>query len=92
VFPKGASDEWQAAVPFDSSATPPTPEEWSNNGTGGIRVSSSSAAATTADTATVTVFTGERELSSSSSSLVFRFSLMITPTRPLNLTKHKALE
>ena len=94
VFPKGASDEWQAAVPFDSLATPPIPEEWSNNGTGGIRVSSSSSAAADIATdiaTTVTVFTGERELayaSSSSSSLVFRFSLMITPTRPLNLTKH----
>jgi hypothetical protein len=90
VFPKGNSDEWQAAVPFDSQATPPTPEEWSNNGNGGIRVSVSSSSASTTTTAaatTVSVFTGERNVSAGQS-LQFRFSLMITPTRPLNLTKH----
>ena len=78
VFPKGESDEWQAAVPFDDKLTPPTPESWSNNGTGGIRV---------LPNGTASVFTGERSLVAGES-LVFRFSIMVTPTRPLNLTKH----
>jgi len=78
VFPKGESDEWQAAVPFDSKSTPPTPEEWSNSGTGGILVSRGGS---------VTVYTGKRNVPAGES-LVFRFSLLITPTRPLNLTKH----
>ena len=78
VFPKGESDEWQAAVPFDSRLTPPMPEEWANNGTGGISVS---------PTGKISVFTGERNLGKGQG-LVFRFSVLITPTRPLNLTKH----
>lgn len=37
VFPKGDEDLWQAGVPFDGRSTPPNPESWSNNGTGGVR-------------------------------------------------------
>jgi hypothetical protein len=58
VFPKGEDDEWQAAVPFDSRSTPPTPEAWSNNGSGGIKV---------LPNGTASVFTGERQLSAGQS-------------------------
>jgi hypothetical protein len=66
-------------VPFDSRLTPPNPPSWSNNGSGGVRVLRNG---------TVSVFTGERtahtvhtEGSTESTSVVYRFSLMITPTR-----------
>ena len=36
---------------------------------------------------TAVVFSGARSLAAGES-IVFRFSLMVTPTRPLNLTKH----
>lgn len=65
-------------VPFDGRSTPPDPPSWSNNGTGGIRVHSNG---------TCVAYTGHRAMPASGS-LVFRFSLMVTPTRPLNLTKH----
>eukprot|EP01046_Picozoa_sp_COSAG06_P008701 COSAG06_NODE_442_length_15715_cov_16.651639_6_plen_403_part_00 len=77
-FPKGDEDLWQAGVPFDGRSTPPNPASWSNNGTGGIRVHSSAKAV---------AYTGDRALAAGES-LVFRFSLMVTPTRPLNMTKH----
>ena len=66
-------------MPFDGRSTPPNPASWSNNGTGGIRVHSN---------AKVVAYTGDRALAASGGSLVFRFSLMVTPTRPLNMTKH----
>ena len=65
-------------VPFDGRSTPPDPPSWSNNGTGGIRVHSNG---------TAVAYTGNRVMAAGES-LVFRFSLMVTPTRPLNLTKH----
>lgn len=70
--------QWQAGVPFDGRSTPPNPESWSNGGRGGMRVYRNK---------TATVFTGPRDMAKGDS-LVFRFSLMVTPTRPLNLTKH----
>ncbi len=67
-----------AGVPFDGRSTPPDPLSWSNNGTGGIRVHSNG---------TAIAYTGDRAMRAGDS-IVFRFSLMVTPTRPLNLTKH----
>ena len=59
LFPKGPEDEWQAAVPFDSRATPPLPTVWSNIGAGGI---------TLYKNGSVVAFTGPIDVSSSSSS------------------------
>jgi hypothetical protein len=92
VFPKGADDEWAAGVPYDSKVAPPTPEVWSNNGTGGIRIQGNASRArskgsSASSVTSASIFTGERDVAAGAS-LVFRFSLMITPTRPLNLTKH----
>ena len=36
---------------------------------------------------TAVAYTGDRAMAADSS-LVFRFSMMVTPTRPLNMTKH----
>ena len=82
LFLKGPEDEWQAAVPYDSRATPPLPPLWSAGG-GGI---------TLLKNGTVTGYTGLISTAgrTSASPLVLRFSLVATPVRPLNLTKHFA--
>jgi len=71
-------------VPYDSRDTPPTLEEWSNGGTGGIKVTRNGVAS---------IFTGKINTDKGKKgdkviSKTFRFSLLITPTRPLDLKKH----
>lgn len=78
LFPKGDEDLWQAGVPFDGRSTPPNPESWSNGGKGGVQVHANG---------TAECFTGLRDVPAGHE-LTFRFSLMVTPTRPLNLSKH----
>jgi hypothetical protein len=92
LFPKGPEDEWQAAVPFDSAATPPLPVVWSNGGAGGI---------TLYKNGSVTLFTGPLQLphtgdragagagvGAGAAPIVLQFSVLVTPTRPVDLKKH----
>jgi hypothetical protein len=78
MFLKGEEDLWQAAVPFDSQDTPPNPTSWSNAGAGGIEVFLNG---------TAVAFTAPRALAAGAA-LRFRFSIMATPVRPLDLPKH----
>ena len=75
---KGESDLWQAAEPYDSHSAPPTPESWGNAGKGGVTV---------AENGTVSCFTGFRTVKKNGV-LTFKFSVMITPVRPMDLKKH----
>jgi len=75
VKPKGDDPLWQAGVPFDNQQSPTPPESWSNAGVGGIQVFKNG---------TTVVYTGTRRPGHAT----FLFSLMATPTRPLNLPKH----
>eukprot|EP01062_Namystynia_karyoxenos_P039556 TRINITY_DN28723_c0_g6_i1.p1 TRINITY_DN28723_c0_g6~~TRINITY_DN28723_c0_g6_i1.p1 ORF type:complete len:1255 (+),score=349.79 TRINITY_DN28723_c0_g6_i1:72-3767(+) len=75
LFPKGADDLWQAAVPFDSKLTPQVPREWDNEGSGGIRIWRNG---------TISARTG----TGAAGTVSLRFSLMVTPVRPLDLPKH----
>eukprot|EP00656_Telonema_subtile_P028844 TRINITY_DN3152_c0_g1_i3.p1 TRINITY_DN3152_c0_g1~~TRINITY_DN3152_c0_g1_i3.p1 ORF type:complete len:566 (+),score=72.24 TRINITY_DN3152_c0_g1_i3:701-2398(+) len=77
LFLKGADDEWQAAVPFDSHASPEPPASWDNGGMGGIAV---------ATNGTVLAYTGEYP--DPNRTVVLQFSIMATPVRPLDLPKH----
>ena len=73
---------WQAAVPFDSRQTPPPPPSWDAAGGGGI---------TLRNNGTVRAYTGAQNASSGSNGgapLVLRWSLLVTPTRPVDLPKH----
>ncbi len=74
---KGSDPMWQAGVPYDSLSSPPPPDSWSNNGTGGALLFANG---------TFVAFTGERPLSS----LELLFAHVITPVRPLNITRHWA--
>ena len=98
LFPKGPEDEWQAGVPFDSRSTPPLPAVWSNAGAGGIRLyrdgsftaftgalDLTSAGKTTSSTTTTGATTNTATVPPP---IELRFSLMVTPVRPLNLKKH----
>eukprot|EP00755_Sulcionema_specki_P008006 Sspe_Gene.39757::Locus_19166_Transcript_1_1_Confidence_1.000_Length_3163::g.39757::m.39757 len=78
VYLKGDDDLWQAGVPYDSKASPPIPTSWSNGGKGGIRL---------LPNGTAQAFTGERVMGRGDS-LTFRFSIMITPVRDMDLAKH----
>ena len=80
LFLKGESDLWQAAVPFDSRQTPLPPPSWDANGGGGITLRSNG---------TVRAFTGSQNLTADAP-LVLRWSLLATPTRPVDLAKHFA--
>jgi len=75
LFPKGADDLWQAAVPFDSKQSPVPPAEWNNDQKGGIMLFRNG---------TIIAYTGPSEVADRT----LRFSLMATPVRPLNLPKH----
>jgi len=75
VKPKGSDPLWQAGVPFDNKKSPTPPESWSNAGAGGIQIFQNG---------TTLVYTGVRQPGHAT----FLFSLMATPTRPLNLPKH----
>eukprot|EP00747_Dinoflagellata_sp_TGD_P078072 gnl/TRDRNA2_/TRDRNA2_159884_c2_seq1.p1 gnl/TRDRNA2_/TRDRNA2_159884_c2~~gnl/TRDRNA2_/TRDRNA2_159884_c2_seq1.p1 ORF type:complete len:516 (-),score=82.86 gnl/TRDRNA2_/TRDRNA2_159884_c2_seq1:57-1496(-) len=66
---------WQAGVPNDSDRAPEAPASWDNRGAGGIQVWKNG---------TVAVFTGQRPAGSTT----YRFSVMATPVRPLDLPKH----
>eukprot|EP00929_Paragymnodinium_shiwhaense_P051684 TRINITY_DN25968_c0_g1_i2.p1 TRINITY_DN25968_c0_g1~~TRINITY_DN25968_c0_g1_i2.p1 ORF type:complete len:917 (-),score=130.85 TRINITY_DN25968_c0_g1_i2:263-2962(-) len=75
LFPRGADPFWQAAVPYDSKASPPPPQEWANHEKGGIRLFQNG---------TVQAYTGL----AAPGAKTLRFSIVPTPVRPLNLTKH----
>jgi len=77
LSPKGDDPLWQAAVPFDSLAAPEAPSSWSNGGRGGISVWPNG---------TIRAFTGLRPAGRAH----YRFSLLATPVRPLDLPKHFA--
>jgi hypothetical protein len=80
LFLKGSSPEWQAAVPFDSRATPPLNDLlWHNGGQGGVRVY---------ENGTVQAYTGAVSAPAPGSSLELKFSILGTPVRPLDLAKH----
>ena len=76
VYLKGADAMWQAGDPFDAGKSPPAPESWSNGGQGG---------ATLHKNGTFVAFTGERVLAPHRQ-LHLNFSVLVSPTRPLNLT------
>jgi hypothetical protein len=79
LFLKGSEPEWQAGVPYDSRATPDiTNLNWNNGGNGEVRVYKNG---------TVSATTGTMALAKGAST-TFHFSLMFTPVRPLNLSKH----
>ena len=77
----GSDPLWQAGVPYDSSQSPTPPESWRNGGSGGIRFDS---------LGNLAAFTGIRSYPAGSS-LELRFSQMVTPVKPLNLSKHWGL-
>jgi hypothetical protein len=76
VYLKGADAMWQAGDPFDSHYSPPAPDSWSNEGKGGVTLHKNG---------TFVAFTGARMLTPGTP-LLLNFSLMVSPTRPLNLT------
>jgi len=87
TFLKGRDPLWQAGVPYDSRKSPVPPSSWSNNGRGGARLHQNG------------TFEAYTALSASSlppdsddtaprSQLELLFSQVITPVRPLNLTRH----
>lgn len=79
LFLKGEEPEWQAAVPFDSTATPSIAElSWHNGGKGGITLHKNG---------TIVAYTGATSLGAGQR-LQLRFSVLITPVRPLDLGKH----
>ena len=78
TFLKGDDPFWQAAVPYDSRASPEPPASWSNNGTGGAEVRRDG---------TVTAFSGPRWLLPGAS-VSYAWTLVVTPVRPLDLQAH----
>ena len=83
LYLKGDSDLWQAGVPFDSSATPPIPQSWANGKSGGIRV---------LQNGTVEAYTGGVAGVKKGKKISFKFSMMITPTKNVDLEKHWGLK
>lgn len=76
---RGDPDEWQASAQYDSHASPPNDEvPWNNRGRGGIRLYRNG---------TLVAHTGVLPASGSTTT-VLRCSLMLTPTRPLDLARH----
>ena len=81
LFLKGDEDEWQAAVPYDSTATPSIDAlNWNNGGKGGVRLHQNGS---------LVAFTGARVMAAGEEQTL-RLSLLFTPVRPLDLPKHYA--
>ena len=78
---KGDDPLWQASVPFDDKTSPPPPPSWFNAGKGGMRV---------ARDGSVTGFSGAFPVGVGGP-ISFRASLLVTPVKMLNLTKHFSL-
>jgi hypothetical protein len=81
VKAKGDDPLWQASVPFDDKSSPPPPPAWLNGGKGGMRV---------ARDGRVSAFSGAFAVGAGGP-VSFKASLLVTPVKNLNLTKHWAL-
>lgn len=75
TYPKGEDPLWQAGVPYDSNAAPAAPVAWRN---GGI---------TLFKNGSVVVYSGQ-VAPPANEPLVLRFSQLVTPVRPVNMSRH----
>ena len=78
---KGDDPLWQASVPYDDKSSPPPPPAWYNGGKGGMRVSRDGS---------VSGFSGAFAVGAGGP-VSFKASLLVTPVKMLNLTKHFSL-
>ena len=78
VKAKGDDPLWQASVPYDDKSAPPPPPAWYNGGKGGMRV---------ARDGRVSGFSGAFAVGAGGP-VSFKASLLVTPVKMLNLTKH----
>jgi hypothetical protein len=72
---KGDDPLWQASVPYDDKSSPTPPQNWCNNGAGGIILTRNGS---------VTGFSGALPFTSA---LSFKASLLVTPVKNLNLSE-----